>query len=108
MTRSRFSAHSASSSASLVGKLPVDRPDANAGAAGDVLHPDVEPVRGDRLGGGREHLLAVAPRVGAEGFGGGDLGGFGGLRRRFVGLHRFAIGLRRRFVGLGNRMFEWG
>src|SRR3954452_21975891 len=52
-------------------EVAVDGPDADAGAARDVLHLRVEPVLGEAVAGGGDDLVAVALRVGAERAGGG-------------------------------------
>ena len=46
--------------------MAVDGPHADAGAACDVLHLRVQPVLREAVAGGRDDLVAVALRVGAE------------------------------------------
>jgi hypothetical protein len=55
--------------------VPVDRPDADPGPAGDVVHLRLATVLGEHGPRRGEHLLAVAARVGSEGplLGDGDL-----------------------------------
>ena len=51
----------------LVGEAAVDRADADARAAGDLVERDRQPVLGERLARGREDALAVALGVAAQG-----------------------------------------
>jgi len=49
-----------------VGEPPVERRDADAGPAGDVVERHVRPALGDQLARSREQLFQVAPGVGSH------------------------------------------
>src|SRR3954462_11568154 len=75
-------------------EVAVERPDADAGAAGDVLERGRAVGLGERLAAGGDQLLVVAQRVGALGAV-GELDGFGGRAGHLGGKSKACLTKRR-------------